>query len=315
MRNEATASAVLPKLATLQTQLHNVSRDKRSQSWPVASFDAIHELLSLPMLRHIETRHDVGHQSFFDFQGSRYEHNEIRPRFNLLQWLPKIGSMSLSSANYHCGYFYAACEMATNFRRLELDTVGIDSGHSSSHFHSDATLDSALLPRAEMLEELRLAGFERHAFKQLSASHRLTRFPSIAKLRILTLDVFLLFGPWEQIDRLSLPDLLPPNLELLDPCDARTGAYADFGDFLFIQPQRYLDVLVRQPSEPAAAVQERRKDQKGWLSRLRGMRLWAGSRCVRYWWLQVWQLRQVEEALDHSGVLFTHVLPPPDKTE
>ncbi|KAK7928350.1 hypothetical protein PG985_005348 [Apiospora marii] len=311
LKDEATASAVLPKLATLQIQLHNVSRDSRNPERPMVSFDAIYALLNLPTLRHIETWHVDGFQSFFDVYSSRPDHNESRTRVNLRQWLPKIESLSLSSVNHHCSDFYAACRVATNLRRLALDAVGMHRGHSESHSppHLEA-LSSALLLRAETLEELRLAGFERHALKHLSWSYRLTCLPSMTKLRILTLDVFMLFGPSGQIDRLWLPDLLPPNLERLDLCDRWSDADADYGDFLRLHPELYVDALARQLLDLAAAVQPRRREEqeKGRLSRLRAVHLRPGPRCARHRWLQALQLRHVEQAFDRAGVSFTYVL-------
>lgn len=305
LSNEATASSVLPKLGILQLQLHDVPQDRQNRRWPMVSFDAVYALLNLPTLRHIETWHDDGFQSFFDFQRSRYEHNELRPRINHRQWLPKIETLSLSSANYHCSYFYAACEMAPNLRHLYLNAISMDSGHSDSHFHSEATLNAALLLRAQTLVELHLAGFERHAYKHLSAPDRLTCFPSMIKLLSLTIDVFMLFGPPEQFKHLFLPALLPPNLERLDLCD-KWSRFAGFGDWALLHPEPYLEVLVRQLEQLAEAVRPQGADQESRLSRLRSVSLRAGPKSAQHRWLQAWKLLQLEQMFDQVGIVFQH---------
>ncbi|KAK8059093.1 glycoside hydrolase family 3 protein [Apiospora saccharicola] len=309
LTNAATASAVLPKLATLQLQVNELPGQSIEHRSMVA-FNTVYALLGLPTLRHIETWRDDGFQSFFhrtERRGPR-----MGPNINHRDWLPKVETMTLRTANYNCGYFYAACEAATSLRRLELHALEIDWGHYCAKLHSEATLNAALLLRADTLEELRLGAFGRHDRLHLDgASGRLVCLPAMARLRVLRIDVFMLFGtPSEMINGLSLPDLLPPNLERLDLFDGWYSANPRLGRPHFDRSERHLEALVRQFEGLAEAVRPRQHQQP--LSRLRSVHLRPGLKCARHEWLQEWQLREIGGLLDQVGVVFTHVMPPPD---
>ncbi|KAK8091321.1 hypothetical protein PG994_000826 [Apiospora phragmitis] len=250
LRNHATVWTVLPKLATLQLQVQEIPRGLSS-----VSFDTVGALLKLPTLRHIETLRDDGFQSLFQVNSSASHIEGV----NLPTWMSQIETLDLSSVNYHCAYFYAACEMATSLRRLSLDATRMHDGHSRSSYvspHSEATLDTALLLRAETLEELRLASFELHSYLHIGSSSLLTCLPSMVKLRVLSIDNCSLFGPAQQIEHLSLPDLLPPNLERLDLCDCFPKMERDFSfdNFMLTGQESYFDASVRQFKQLAEAV-------------------------------------------------------------
>ncbi|KAK8058857.1 hypothetical protein PG994_009305 [Apiospora phragmitis] len=244
---------------------------------------------------------------------------EMAHLLRTLAYSPSLRRLTrhLSSPNYHCKHFHAFCELATNLRRLSSGAGRIDCSDSSAYTHSEATLDAALRLHADTLEELHLAGFGRHFYTHIGAANRLACLPTMTSLRRLSIDIFMLFGPSEQIRHLSLRDLLTPNLEQLDLCDTWNTAYADFGDSLLPHPERYLDVLIRQFQHLAEAVRppEEKKQQQdqelqGLLS-LRSVHLRSEPKCTRYWLMES-QLLQIEQMLDRVGVVFTHAPPPSD---
>ncbi|KAK8050879.1 glycoside hydrolase family 3 protein, partial [Apiospora rasikravindrae] len=339
LSNGATVSAVLPKLTTLQLQVHEPPRNiqRRTQELSprevmdeaclgpsMVSFDTVCALLTLPTLRHVETWCDDGFQSFFDRHRDREPQQlaEPRPRISHREWLPKIESLTLSSAFHHCGYFYAACEMATNLRRLDLDPVRMEQRHRVSEFHSDATLNAALRLRADTLEELRLDGFAHHPIKHLGASTHefdtlgLDCFRHMPKLRFLSLDIQLLFGSSKQVQYISLPSVLPPNLERLDLRDAWSQFHQNRPDLFRHDPDKYAEALVMQFQNLAEMVRPRQAQQP--LSRLHGVHLRPDAPRMRQrvgcnipcTWLDDEQLGTIKHVLGQAGVTFTYDLPP-----
>ncbi|KAK7998325.1 hypothetical protein PG989_006365 [Apiospora arundinis] len=322
LKDEKIAFSVLPKLTTLDFRVHQL-RWKRRRELETIPFDTVYALLHLPTLRHIATWQDDGFASFFEihipqqngvaaFVDSHGVQDNVihRPRHSHREWLPKIETMSLTTAGYHCSYFYAACEMATSLRRLTLDVIDVNrGGHFKSKFHSDATLNTALLLRAETLEELRLERFDRHS-KHISASGQLTCLPSMAKLRTLKIEMHMLFESFEQARQLALPDLLPPNLERLELGDVWCHALNDLrGHVTPMGIDWYPEALAGQLQRLAEAVRPARKDQRSRLPKLRSVHLWPHHWCLRGRWLLEEQLHDIEQLLREVGVVFTYVVP------
>ncbi|KAK7957330.1 uncharacterized protein PG986_006552 [Apiospora aurea] len=290
----------------------------------MVSFDTVCALLNVPTLRHVETWCDDGFQSFFDRFREREPQQlaEPRPRINHLEWLPKIESLTLSSANYHCGYFYAACEMATNLRRLSLDAVRMDHDHRTFDPHSHATLNTALRLRADTLEELRLDGFAHHPVRHLSTSTHendtlgLDCLRHMPKLRFLSVDIQLLFGSSEQLQYISLPSVLPPNLERLDLRDAWSQFQHSMTEIFRRYPEYYAEAMVVQFQKLAEEIRPRQAGRP--LSRLRSVHLRPDAprmrREARYneasRWLDEEQLGAIKQVLGRVGVIFTYGPPP-----
>ncbi|KAK8079408.1 Glycoside hydrolase family 3 [Apiospora hydei] len=354
LSNAATSSSVLPKLTTLQLQVHEVPRPQlkrfqdltsreiereRSTRRSMVSFDTVCALLTLPTLRHVETWRDDGFESFFDRRDAREPQQQLaqpRPRISHRDWLPQMESLTLSSANFHCGYFYAACEMATNLRHLSLDAIRIEQGHQNSELHSYASLDSALQLRADTLEELCLDGFAHHPIQHLGggggpASNGVKRprgldcLRHMPKLRSLRVDMQLLFGVSSQVPHVEQPSLLPPNPELpsllpqnLERLDLRDAWYQfshDVPELFREDPDQYVEALVEQFQNLAEVVGPQEAQRP--LSRLRRVhlrpdaeRIRREARYIEYHWLDAEQLGMIEKVLGQVGVVFTYELAP-----
>lgn len=302
MNNKATSSLVMPKLATLQLQVHQL-RWKRINDLEKTSFDAVYALLDLPTLRHIETWQDDGFNSFFAARGAD-------PVDHIgLQWLPKIETLSLTSAVYDCNNFFAAIRWATSLRRLTMDVYGMEISHP--WYSRQPSLDEALLVHAGMLEELYLGTFSK-AYKHISEARCLSCLPHMTKLRVLSVEMSMMFGPFEKLTRLSLPDLLPPNLEQLYLVDAWLEADGEYGRYTYPtrQIERHLEALVCQFEQLADEVRTpREQQQQQQLSKLRRVHLRPGQLCTRGRWLQEGRLRHIERTLREVGVEFTYFLP------
>ncbi|KAK8011579.1 hypothetical protein PG990_010544 [Apiospora arundinis] len=298
LKDEKIASSVLPKLTTLDLRVHQL-RWKRMRERDAIPFDAVYALLHLPTLRHIATWQDDGFASFFEIH--RPQQNGVaafidsygvldnvmqRPRNSHREWLPKIETMSLTTAGYHCSYFYAACEMSTSLRRLTLDVIDVNrGGHFKSEFHSDATLNTSLLLRAETLEELRLGHFS-YKHNHIGGSGQLTHLPSMKKLHTLNIEMHMLFGPYERIQQLSLPDLLPPNLERLELGDVWSHGFNDpRGHMDPLSIDWYPEALAGQLKKLAEAARPTRGDQRSMLPKLCSVHLRPHHLCLRSRWL------------------------------